>query len=162
MGPCTAGVEELARRFHTLHEDVLAFVRTCRPENWGRITAEEGWPVGVTARHIAVAHYPVIEWVQMIVQGDPLPPVTQDTLEQLDAQHAAVHGDCIQQEVAGLLRINHAKVAGYLQTIGDQDLAQRAEFSLFGREISARELFTTILIDKAGAHLVSIQATVAP
>lgn len=162
MDSSTASVEALARRFHTLHADLLAFVQACSAEDWGRVTAREGWPVGVTARHIAVAHYPMIEWVQMIVQGDPLPPVTGDTLDQLNAQHAAAHGDCTQQEVAGLLQVNHAKVAAYLQTVTDRDLEQQADFTLFGREIGAGELFAAMLIDTAGIHLASIQAAAGP
>ena len=154
----TTNAGDLVQRFNALNEDLLNFVQTCDSADWTKVTEAEGWQVGVTARHIAVAHYPVIEWVQMIVQGDVLPPVTMQTIDQINAQHAAEHQRCTKEEVVDLLRTNHAKVIAYLETLGDEDLARQGYLTLFDADVSASTLFTAVLIDATAAHLESMKA----
>ena len=156
----TVSAESLADSFNARNTDLLEFVQGCSDDGWRKVTAAEGWPVGVTARHIAVAHYPVIEWVQMLVQGDPLPPVTMDTIDQINAQHAAAHQDCTQDEVVELLRANHAKVVAYLATLDDADLGRQGYLKLFETDISAAQLFSAVLIDSAAKHFSSMKETV--
>lgn len=161
MQPTTAiRVDSLVESFNTLNGELVDFVQGCSDADWHKVTAAEGWPVGVTARHIAVAHYPVIEWVQMIVQGDPLPPVTMDTIDQLNAQHAAEHQDCTQSEVTELLHTNHAKVIAYLRTVSDEDLGRQGYLKLFDTDISAAQLFSAVLIDIAAEHWASMREAV--
>ncbi|MCB0104269.1 MAG: maleylpyruvate isomerase N-terminal domain-containing protein [Caldilineaceae bacterium] len=153
-------VQELSNRFVALNQAVLAFVRACSPTQWQAITAAEGWPVGVTARHIAVAHYPVIEWVRMIVNGQPLPPVTMDNVDQLNAQHAESHALCTQEEVCELLATNSANVVAYLQSLPPIALAGQGYLKLFESEISAEQLFVAVLLDGVANHFNSIKAAV--
>lgn len=160
MSPATTIVEALAQQFNERHWELLHFVEACDDASWNKVTLAEGWPIGVTARHIGVGHYPVIEWVQMIVQGHSLPPVVMDTVDQLNAQHAKDHWHCSQPEVVTLLQINHAKVIAYLQTIYDTDLARQGYLKLFDAEVSAAQLFTAILLKNVAVHLASMKATV--
>lgn len=153
-------VEALVQQFNKLNGELLLFVEKCDAASWNKVTLAEGWPVCVTARHIGVSHYPVIEWVQMIVQGNPLPPVVMNTVDQLNAQHAKDHWTCSKQEVVELLRRNHAKVIAYLKTIHDTDLERRSYLKLFDVDVSAAQLFTAILLNSAAAHLASMKATV--
>ncbi|HRW08266.1 MAG TPA: hypothetical protein P5121_24350 [Caldilineaceae bacterium] len=153
-------IQELSSRFVALNQVVIAFVRACSPTQWQTITAAEGWPVGVTARHIAVAHYPVIEWVRMIVDGQPLPPVTMDNVDQLNAQHAEAHALCTQEEVCELLATNSANVVAYLQSLPQNALASQGYLKLFESEISAEQLFVAVLLDGVSNHLNSIKAAV--
>ena len=153
----TVHADSLAESFNALNADLLEFVQSCSDADWRKVTDAEGWPVGVTARHIAVAHYPVIEWVQMLVQGDPLPPVTMATVDQINAQHAAEHPHCTREEVVALLRSNHARVIAYLETLDDEDLARQGYLKLLDADVSAATLFTAILIDATSAHLESMQ-----
>ena len=145
-------ITRLTEQFTAQHDALRTFVGTCSQDTWTNFTAAEGWPVGVTARHIAVAHYPVIEWVQMIIEGQPLPAVTFDTINALNAQHAADHNPCSRQEVLDLLQTNHATVMSYLQTIGADDAARQGYLRLFDVEISAAGLFQAVLIDGVEAH----------
>jgi hypothetical protein len=160
MPTATEKVAALLRQFNELHEELLAFVQACTATSWRKITVAEGWPVGVTARHIGVAHYPVIEWVQMIVQGNPLPPVTMNTIDQLNAQHAEAQRDCTQPEVVALLQRNHAKVIAYLQTIEDADLERHGYLKLFDADVSAAQLFAAILLNSVAKHLDSMEKSV--
>lgn len=158
--PSTPVVENLILCFNDFHDELLSFVHSCDSTEWIKVTVAEGWPVGVTARHVAVAHYPVIDWVQMIVEDNPLPPVTMDTIDQLNAQHAAEHRACSQEEVANLLGTNHAKVMAYLAAVNDQELERQSYLKLFDVDISAAQLFTAVLIEAAMGHLASMKEAV--
>ncbi|HRW10417.1 MAG TPA: hypothetical protein P5121_35175 [Caldilineaceae bacterium] len=57
MNYSTTKVSELAQQFNDFNEELLDFVQSCDSASWSKVMAAEGWPVGSTARHIAVAHY---------------------------------------------------------------------------------------------------------
>ena len=151
-------VQQLAVRFEAFNQELLDFVRECTDTDWSRITPAEGWPVGVTARHIGVGHYPLIEWVQMIVDEQPLPGVTMDDVNRINDQHAQEHADCTKAEVIEILDSNAAKALDYWTTLSDEDLERQGYLKLFDTEISAADLFTALLIDIANAHFESMKA----
>ena len=152
--------QALHQQFSALNRTVIDTVQACTAAQWQATTVAEGWPVGVTARHIAVAHYPVIEWVRMIVEGQPLPPVTMDNVNQLNAQHAQSHTQCTQNEVAELLITNGSNVTSYLGSLTAANLSVKGYLKLFDSEISAEQLFVAVLLQGVAAHLESITATV--
>ena len=43
----------LAERFERINQDLIATVERCSDADWRRACAGEGWPVGVTAHHVA-------------------------------------------------------------------------------------------------------------
>ncbi len=151
-------VQQLANRFDIFNQELLDFVRGCSDADWGKITPAEGWPVGVTARHIGVGHYPLIEWVQLIVDEQPLPGVTMDVVNQINDQHAQEHADCTKAEVIDILGSNATKALDYWTTLSDEDLKRQSYFKLFDTDINAGDLFTSLLIDIANAHFESMQA----
>ena len=151
-------VQQRTIRFEAFNQALLDFVRECSDTDWSRITPAEGWPVGVTARHIGVGHYPLIEWVQLIVDGQPLPGVTMDDVNQINDQHAQEHADCTKAEVIEILDSNAAKALDYWTTLSDEELERQGYLKLFDTEISAGDLFTALLIDIANAHFESMKA----
>lgn len=150
----------LAHRFEAFHQDLLTFAEGCSDSDWQKITPAEKWPVGVTARHIGVGHYPLVAWVQMIVDGQPLPAVTMDDVNQANDQHALEHANCTKAEVVEILRTNSTEVLDYLATLNDDDLERQGYVNLFDADYSANELFTLLLIDIARTHFESMKAAV--
>ena len=151
-------VQQLTDRFEAFNQDLLDFVQGCSADDWQKITPAEGWPVGVTARHIGVGHYPLIGWVQLVVDGQPLPGVTMDDVNQINDQHAQEHADCTKAEVIDILGSNATKALDYWTTLSDEDLKRQGYFKLFDTDINAGDLFTSLLIDIANAHFESMQA----
>lgn len=160
MSTTTAKVQSLADRFATFNQQLITFVAQCPATDWRKITKAEGWSVGVTAHHIAATHYPLIEWVQLMVEGRPLPPVTMTMVDELNRQHAEAHINCTPEEVIELLRRDGDKARAYLLTLTDTDLARIGYFPVFATDLSAGQLFTAVFLDYAIAHLESMQATV--
>ena len=154
-------VQALAARFAAFNQQLIDFVAQCPADDWRKVTKAEGWSVGVTAHHIGATHYPLLEWVQMFVEGRPLPPVTMARVDEMNRQHAEAHANCTPAEVLEILRRDSNQALAYLQTINDTDLERQGYFPVFAVDLSAGQLFTAVFIDYADQHLASMKATVA-
>ncbi|MFZ4663420.1 MAG: DinB family protein [Caldilineaceae bacterium] len=152
--------QSLAHRFQDFNQRLIAFVEQCPADKWRRVTKAEGWPVGVTAHHVGAIHYPVLAWVQMMVEGTPTPAITMADVDEMNRQHVAMQADCTPADVITLLRQEGDKAVAYLQTLNETDLHPEAYLKVFETTMSAGQLFQTVLIDSAEEHLTSLQATV--
>jgi hypothetical protein len=150
--------QQLAARFESFNQQLLTFVQACDSDDWKKITPAEQWPVGVTARHIGVGHYPLVGWVEMIVEGQPLPDIIMEEVNQMNDQHAIDHADCSSAEVIEILENNSTMALEYLATLSDADLEREGYLGLFDESMSAGKLFTVLLIDIADAHFQSMKA----
>lgn len=160
MNTQNSNVQALADRFATFNQQLITFVEQCPASAWHKVTKAEGWPVGVTAHHIGATHYPLIEWVQLMVEGRALPAVTMAMVDEMNRQHAEAHVNCTPVGVIELLRKDGDKALAYLRTCSDNDLERQGYFPVFETTLSAGQLFTAVFLDYALAHLASMQATV--
>lgn len=160
METANSNVQALAARFAAFNQQLIDFVAQCGEADWRKVTKAEGWPVGVTAHHVGATHYPLIAWVQLMVEGQALPPVTMAIVDEMNRQHAETHTNCTPAEVLEILRRDGDQALAYLQTINDADLERQGYFPVFGVELSAGQLFAAVFIDYADQHLASMKATV--
>lgn len=156
-----SSAQTLSTQFSALSQEVMEFVANCSTEDWQKITAEEQWPIGVTTRHIATGHFGLLSFIRRIVDGEPMPSLTVDTIHEANAQHAAEHANCTQNEVTEILQTNTTAVLDYLGKRSDEELARSAYFRLFGSEISAEKLFAAFFIIPVQEHMTSLKATIA-
>ncbi|MCE7983197.1 MAG: DinB family protein [Caldilinea sp. CFX5] len=150
----------VADRFQDFNQRLIAFVEQCPADKWRQVTKAEGWPVGVTAHHVGAIHYPVLAWVQMMVEGTPTPAITMTDVDEMNRQHVVVQADCRPTEVVQLLQQEGDKVVAYLQTLNETALHREAYLKIFDTTMSAGQLFQAVLIDSAEEHLTSLQVTV--
>lgn len=160
MNPNNPTVQALAERFAAFNQQLMTFVEQCPVDDWQKVTQAEKWSVGVTAHHVGATHYPLIDWVQMFVEGRPLPPVTMAMVDESNRQHAEAHATCTPAEVLEILRRDGDKAITYLLTLADADLDRIGYFPVFETNLSAGQLFAAVFIDYAQQHLESMQATV--
>ena len=160
MNKNTNNVQALADRFTAFNQQLINFVEACPASDWQKVTKAEGWSVGVTAHHVGSIHYPVYNWVQMIVEGMPTPTLTMADVDAMNLQHAQENADCTQEETAELLRLEGDKAVAYLMTLDDAGLDREAYLKVLDTNITAGQLFAGILIDQSEEHLVSMQETV--
>ncbi len=153
-------VHALANRFQAFNQQLITFVQHCTADDWRKITKAEGWSVGVTAHHVAATHYPLVEWVQMMVEGRALPLVTMAMVDEMNRQHAEAHIHCTPAEVIELLQRDGAKALAYLLTLTDTDLDRLGYFPVFETNLTAGQLFAALFLDYAYAHLESMRATI--
>lgn len=160
MSTDTMNPQTVADRFQRFNQQLIAFVQQCPADQWRKVTKAEGWPVGVTAHHVGAIHYPVLAWVQMMVEGTPTPAITMADVDEMNRQHVQAQAACTPAEVVQLLQQEGDKVMAYLRTLNETALHREAYLKIFDTTMSAGQLFQAVLLDSAEEHLTSLQATV--
>ena len=145
--------KDLAARFRAFNEEWIAFVTNCPDEGWRKVSPDEQWPVGVVARHVAASHCGVLPLARMMVAGEPLPELTSESIDQMNAKHAAKHGQCTKDEVLKTLRENGAAIADFLAGISDADLDRCAHLPVAGGEVTTEQVVKVIIIQSGREHL---------
>jgi hypothetical protein len=154
--------QALAARFTTASDALIATVANCPDERWMAMCPDEQQPVGVVARHVASALPIALGWVRMVVDGQPLPPLTPEMIDDSNARQAEKHAHPPRDEVLALLRRNCPMVAETLASLSDEQLARHAPFVLRGgREVSAEQLANFNLVQHVESHLAGIRKALA-
>ena len=150
--------KELAEKFTTLNNEMLAIVENCTDEDWQKVCGGEQWAVGVVAHHVAAGHFGAIDFVRMIVAGEAIPEITMETIDQMNAQHAKEHANCTREEVLALLRKNGSAFTGYLEGLSETDLVRTGYLAAIGGDVSAQQLIEMVILQLGGEHLDSMKA----
>ena len=151
--------EAYANELRRVTEDLERTLEGLSDAAWETKTGPENWPAGVAAHHLAVSAPQVAALVQMIAQGQDLPPLTQDMLDQMNAQHAAQFAGCDKQETIRLLDKNTADAEQILRGLSDEQVDKTATF--FGQPINTQWMIENILIHHVTDHGASIAAVAA-
>ena len=149
---------KLAEKFTTFNNEMLAIVENCTDEDWQKVCGGEQWTVGMVAHHVAAGHYSSLDLVKMIVAGETLPPLTMDTIDQMNAQHAQENADCTREEVLGLLRKNGSAFSVYLEGLSEADLVRTGYLAAIGGDVSAQQLIDMVILQSGGEHFDSMKA----
>ena len=151
--------ESLAEKFEATNNELLSVVEGLSDHQWRMPCADEGWPVGVTAHHLAESLGRVTGLVQALASGAQLPAITMDSLNEGNAEHAVRAASVTRAETAKLLSDNIAAGAAMLRGLNDSQFAGTAALP-FG-EMSAAQIVEGIMIGHAGMHLQGIRAATA-
>jgi hypothetical protein len=154
--------QELAARFTMASDALIATVAGCTEAQWTAMCPDEQQPVGVVARHVA-SSLPIVQgWIKSVLEGQPLPPLTPELLDQSNARQAEKHAQVTQDEVLGLLRRNCPPAAAMLASLSDEQLARRAPFALRGgHEVSVGRLADENVVGHVESHLAGIRKALA-
>jgi len=150
--------KELSEHFMKFNNEIIAFVEKCSDKSWEKVCPGEKWPVGVIARHIAAGHYSAFGLAKMIVDGKQLPELTQETIDQGNAQHAKKHANCTKDEVLGILREKGISIAEYVAGLDDADLDRTSNLAVAGGTISAQQVIENIIIFSGTEHLTNMKS----
>jgi uncharacterized damage-inducible protein DinB len=150
--------EALAQQFEQTNQAVIDTVQSASDAKWKASCQAEGWSAGVTAHHIAGSHEAIAGLVQAAANGQPLPPITPEMLNQGNAQHAQQFANCTKQETLELLRSKGAAAASMLRGLSDEQLDRKG--TLFGGEMTAQQIAENVLIGHPQGHLQSIKAAI--
>jgi hypothetical protein len=148
----------LADRFERATSDLIATVEGCSDTDWQRACAAEGWPVGVTAHHVASTCSAINGLVLGIANDGELPNITMEMLDANNAKHASTP-TYTRDETVALLRREGATIAQGLRGLTDAQLDRTTRLSLMGgNEVSAQQMAEMALIGHPIEHLASIKA----
>lgn len=152
--------QELVQRFNAVNAELISYIEGCAETDLDRITTGEGWPVRVTAHHLAVSHEPVAGLAQLLGSGQPLPSLTQEIFHHGNAQHAAEHATVSKQTLLDALHRGGAQASAIVSGLHDDTLDRSGYFTLINAEITAQDIIENILIGHVRSHLASIKAAV--
>ena len=152
--------EALAGKFEAVNGDVIATVEAASDEQWAAVTSEEGWPVGVVAHHVGGGYPLLAGLIQGLASGADLPALTQDMLDQSNAQHATEHANCTKEETLEMLRTGGVAVSGAVRGLTDDQLDISKEVLAGAPAMSIEQVIEGILIGTAVEHLASIKKAI--
>ncbi len=156
-------VRELVCRFEQANRTVIATIERCSEDQLLGLCPAERCTVAALACHVADSYALGADWVRTILAGEPLPPVTTDTVDQVNAQEFARNAYRTKREALERMRRNGAEAASVLRGLSDADLDRTAPFTLFGGPTtSVRDLIKRVLIGDPESHLRSIRAAIGP
>lgn len=149
--------KKLADRLNSLNEEVISFVENCTEDDWSRIGAE-GWPLGVTARHIGANHYPAVSAVKMILSGEKLPEMTMERITEYANRHAREHAACTKSEVLDVLRTQGSKLIEFAGGLEDSDLDKSGYLPALGSNMTVEQYIDTVILQSGREHFKNIKA----
>jgi uncharacterized damage-inducible protein DinB len=151
--------QALAEQFEQANRQMVATVERCTDAQWKSKMSGEERSVGVVAHHVAQSHEGIASIVKLIATGQPMPPMTMNTIHQMNAEHAKQYASVGKDETLALLRKNAAAAAATVRGLSDEQLDRSAPV-LGGPPMTAQQMVERVLIGHVVDHHGGIKATV--
>jgi hypothetical protein len=152
--------KDISGRIKLFAKEVIAFVESLTESDWNNVCDLEDWTVGVTARHLGVAHFAISKMAAMIVGGKDLPPLTMDQINAMSEKDSREHADCTKTEALDALQKNSKELAAFVGGLTDDELDRKGSMPAFGGEITTEQLFDFIIFQSATQHFDSMKAAI--
>lgn len=153
--------QELAGRFEQANEEFIGVVERLSDAEWATECPEERRTVAALSRHIAFGYGLESRYLRAIASGRPLPLVTRERLNALNAEHGEQYAHCDKAEVLAMLRREGAAAADFVRGLSDDELARSGDYVEGLPTWTVDTWIERILIGHIGMHLASIRAAVA-
>jgi DinB superfamily len=153
-----------AAEFEVAQRDLIRVIESLSDEQWRRVgrnfpqrlnDEDEHRSVGVIAHHVAVNTPRILDRIERMLDGRPLPPAD---FAALNALHASEHADVSREEVLALLRGQQAEVAAIVRAIPDDQLDLARDTPVGPMSIAQR--LDRVLVGHIRMHLGSIEAAI--
>lgn len=149
--------QTLANQFSAELDGLIALAEGCTADQWQTTTADEGWPVGVVAHHVAVSFPVVTKWMQKVATGRPV-SLPRSAIDEANALHAKEAPNYPQAETIALLRSNGAALIAAMLTLSDEELKTGAPMApAEGQTLTADQVIRHIIIRHVVDHKAHIQ-----
>jgi hypothetical protein len=151
----------LAERLERGARELAAFAFALTDAEWRMKTPGDGRPVGVIVHHVATVYPLEIHLARMMAAGTPIVGVTWDTVRDMNAAHAAEHGEATKQEALALLAENSAAAADAVRGLSEEDLDRAVPVSLYaGAELTCQFMLEDHAVRHSYHHLERLRAAV--
>ncbi len=156
--------DAFARRFDAAQASFIELIESLTDEQWRAVgrnyperlnDEDERRTVGVIAHHVAVSTPWILDRIQAMLDGRPLPPAD---IRVANATQAAEHADVTKTEVLQLLREQRQPVSAAIRAIPDDRLDQALETPAGPMSVAQR--LERVLLGHIEMHRGSIEAAV--
>ncbi len=151
--------ETLADQFEAVNNDAITVIENCPEAKWKTATPGDERAVNTLANHIADGHQGIGGFVHAMANGQPLPSITPQQLDQLNAERAQREANVTKAEVVDALRQRGAAAASAVRGLSDEHLDRPGTFA--GSEWTTRQMIERVLIGHVQDHLNTIRAALA-
>ena len=151
--------EQLAAKFEQTAKDFESKIKALSDSEWRANTPEEGRTVAACAHHAAASATPLSMMVQAAATGGAMPAITQEGLDQMNAEHAKQFANVSKEDTLKVLNETTPQAAQVVRALSDEQLARKATLP-FGMEMSAEQIVENVLIGHIQGHGASIAAAV--
>ncbi len=150
-------IEGALNSWRGVSTEFLSIVEELTLAQWQTVCNAEGWPVGVTAHHVADGYNNAIAWIGSIINNKPI-ILTADAIHAANAHHAISAADCTKAEVLDLLKERSAALEKLVLglTIDQQNRAVPMAL-LDGSPVNPQFVIEILLLSHTKGHLKSIQ-----
>ena len=157
-----SSANDLLQQFHETSTEFIEFVETIPESRWNRVVPGFEWPVNVAAHHIADSWGTAIRSIQSIANGEPLPPMSREIIDHMNAEHAERFANVSKEETLEALRDGAEAAEKVISSLSDEQLARESNplRALGGRGATARQFIETLLIAHPRQHLPAIREAV--
>ena len=115
--------------------DLDAFVAECSDQDWRRTVGSDGRTVASLAYHAAAGSDVALGWICQILSGRPVHE-NEDMHNAFNDAEASRSADTTQAEVRARLARSTGRVAFFLRSLTDDELARTALHGIAGRDVS--------------------------
>lgn len=152
--------ERLATDLLARLADLDATLAPLGDEEWRRVCAAEGWPLGFVAYHIGLGLARQAGWIEARGAGAAPHDFNWDETHELNAMYFARHGSASREETRRFLRHEGQRVVSLARSLSE-DALDASAFSYEGRERSAEWVLRSVSLRHIDGHHRSIKATLA-
>ena len=152
---------QIAERIQSFSNEVMAYVEKLSDDDWKKRCEWEQWSVGMTAHHIGAGHLAIFNIAGMIINGEPLPPLTMDQINAMSNEQAQEFVNTTQSEALEQLEKNSASMVAFVKGLSDEQLDSKGSMPAFGGEVTTEQLIEYVIFQSAVEHFESIKAAVA-
>ena len=110
----------------------LARLASCLTDiDWGTRMPHDGRTIGVIVHHVARQYVIEMQLAQAIAAGKAIEGITSDTVDQINAKHAAEFSAVTKPAALDLLSRNCAAAAAAIRALSDEQLDRAVPMSLY-------------------------------
>ena len=92
--------------------------------------------------------------------GEPLPKLTSEIIDQMNARHAEKHAGCTKNEVLGILEAKVPEFVRYVAGLSDEDVDRAGYLALLGSDVSIEKLIELVVLNSGRKHLENMKGAV--
>ena len=156
-----AKVDVIIAQFEALNDELAAAIEAYTQEQWRTIVPEEDRSAAVMFHHMVSGYLFAAGLAVELVAKKQLPPVTMETIHEINNQHADQHASVTRGDVLRALQENKAQTIRQIKSITDEQMEITATFALMGGQpISVENLLTYLLINHGTAHFEAVKTAV--
>ncbi len=153
-----------ASEFEAAQRDLIRVVESLGDEQWRLVgrnypqrlnDEDEHRSVGVIAHHVAINTPWILDRIERLLDGRPLPPTDAGAA---NARHASENAEVSRDEVLALLRGQLVEIATAVRAIPDDQLDQARDTPVGPMSIAQR--LDRVLVGHIRMHLGSIEAAI--